>query len=119
MAEITLNYRPQAYSWSHAKRLARELGPNKKVELAKNQAPVLPPEFKRSLLSIPGTAKAVYRDVRKTNSFQVREYENKWTIELDRHNPDTGNAIAHALVDAPVYTLGAALLVAGALSGGS
>lgn len=78
---------------------------------------MLPPGFERSRLSIRGPANAVYRDQRKTDSFQIREYDNKWTIELDRHNPETGNAVAHAITDAPGYTL-AALAVGAVVSSG-
>lgn len=106
-----------AYSWREAKRLAREQGYGEKIELPKRSSPVLPPEFEQSRLSIRGSANAVYRDQRKTDSYQVREYDNKWTIELDRHNPETGNAVAHAITDAPGYTL--ALVIGAAVFGAS
>lgn len=96
-----------AYSWHEAKRLAREQGYGERIELPKRSVLGLPDEFECSGLSIQGSAKAVYRDQRETDSFQVREYEDKWAIELDHHNPETGNAIAHAINDAPEYTIAA------------
>jgi hypothetical protein len=60
----------------------------------------------------------VYRDQQETDSFQIREYEDEWTIELDHHNPEAGNAAAHAVRDAPKYTI-VALGLAGAAIGSS
>jgi len=68
-------------------------------------------------LSIEAGAEAVYRDQRETDSFQIREYEDKWTIELDRHNPETGNAIAHAVYDATKYTVAAVVAVGAVVIG--
>jgi hypothetical protein len=102
-----------AYSWAEAKRLAREQGYGVKITVPKTAELTLPPGFERSYWSIEAGAEAVYRDQRETDSFQIREYEDEWTIELDRHNPETGNAIAHGIYDAPKYTL-AAVGIAGA-----
>ncbi|WP_232700808.1 hypothetical protein [Halobacterium wangiae] len=99
--------RGYAYSWAEAKRLAREQGYGEKITVPKTAEFTLPPGFERSYWSIEAGAEAVYRDQQETDSFQIREYEDEWTIELDRHNPETGNAIAHAVYDAPKYTLAA------------
>lgn len=96
-----------AHSWTEAKRLSRKRGYGEKVTVPKASEHTLPPGFERSCLSIEAGAEAVYRDQQETNSFQIREYEDKWTIELDRHNPETGNAIAHAVCDATEYTVAA------------
>lgn len=109
MVEFGINNQDQAYSWSQAKRLARQRGYGEKVKVSKHSEPSLPPEFERSTLSIPAGARAVYRDQRAKESFQIREFDGHWTIELDHHNPDKGNAVAHAVQDAPLYTAGAAI----------
>lgn len=110
--------RPTAASWPQAKRMARNREYNTKIEVPKRPVLGIPPEFERSVLSIPGLARAVYRDQQAKNSFQIREFDEKYTIELDRHNPEKGNAVAHAVYDAPVYTAGAIVLGAALLGGG-
>lgn len=108
--------KPKAHTWAQAKRLSeQEYG--KKIKIPKTSEPRLPPEFEQSTLSINGGANAVYRDQQATDSFQIREYGDYWTIELDRHNPEQGNAVAHAFLDAPKYTL-SALAAVGAVFGG-
>jgi len=111
------NDRDHAYSWREAKRLAREQGHGEKIVVSKTSEPMLPPEFERSNWSVKAGAEAVYRDQKETDSFQIREYKNKWTVELDHHNPETGNAIAHAVRDAPKYTAVAVVVAGAAVSG--
>ena len=101
------NDRDYAHSWTEAKRLSRKRGYGEKVTVPKASERTLPPEFERSYWSIKAGAEAVYRDQQETDSFQIREYEDEWTIELDRHNPETGNAVAHAVCDATEYTVAA------------
>ena len=97
-------------------RRAREQRYNTKVTVPKTAVVGIPSEFEQSALSIPGRANAVYRVQKPTDSFQIREYDDKYTIEMDRHNPEAGNPVAHAVTDAPGYTaaglvaLGAAFL---------
>ncbi|SFC68106.1 hypothetical protein SAMN05444422_11475 [Halobiforma haloterrestris] len=110
------NTRASATSWHSAKRRARDQKYNTKVEVPKAFVAGVPPEFERSLLSLPNGAKAVYRDQEPTDSFQIREFDDHYTIEMDRHNPETGNAVAHAVQDAPAYTaVGLAVLGGAAL----
>ena len=106
-----------AHSWTEAKRLSQERGYGEKIIVPKASEHMLPPGFERSYLSIEAGAEAVYRDQQETDSFQIREYEEKWTIELDRHNPETGNAVAHAVCDATKYTATAVVAVGAAVSG--
>lgn len=110
------NDRDRAHSWAEAKRLARQQGYGEKITVPKTSERRVPPEFERSAWSVRAGAEAVYRDQQETDSFQIREYEEKWTIELDHHNPETGNAIAHAVYDAPKYTLAAVGITSAALS---
>lgn len=85
-------------------RLAREQKYGTKVTLSKTFAGPLPQRFETSAMSLPNGATGVYRDQQAKNSFQVREYDNKYTVEMDKHNPEKGNPAAHAIQDAPVYT---------------
>lgn len=107
--------RTSAYSWSEAKCRARNEKYSTKIEVPKTAVYGVPSEFEQSALSLLNGANAVYRDQRPTDSFQIREFDTKYTIEMDRHNPETGNAVAHAVQDATAYTavgvavLGAAL----------
>ena len=101
----------RAHGWAEAKRLARRQGYGQKITVPKTSEPTLPPGFEPSRWSIKAGAEAVYRDQQVKDSFQVREYGDRWTIELDHHNPETGNVVAHAVRDAPMYTLAAAVLV--------
>lgn len=109
MVEFSPNYQDSAHSWSQAKRLARQRGYGEKVKVLKTSEPFLPPEFQESILAIPAGASAVYRDQNVRDSFQIREFDDYWTIELDHHNPDKGNAIAHAVIDAPLYSASAVI----------
>lgn len=111
------NTRTCATSWSEAMRLAREQKYSTKIELPKEFAGPIPREFEQSALSIPNGATAVYRDQRAQDSYQIREYDDRYTIEMDQHNPEAGNAVAHAVVDAPLYTA-AAIVGLGALLNG-
>lgn len=107
----------KASSWNVAFQMAQqEYG--KKVKISKVAAGGVPRRFTESPLSLPMGANAVYRDQRPTDSFQIREYDDYYTVQLDRHNPDNGNAVKHAMTDALPYTIGAAL-VAGVALGGS
>lgn len=96
----------RAHSWNAAFHMARqEYG--KKIKLSKSTAGPIPAQFTESPMSLPLGAQAVYRDQRPTNSLQIREYDNHYTVQLDQHNPDEGNAVKHAVTDALPYTLGA------------
>lgn len=109
-----------AHSWQAAKRLARRHRYGTKITVPMHSAPYLPPGFEQSALSINNGAKAVYRDQRARDSFQIREFDDHWTIEMDKYNPEQGYAIQHAVADAPGYTLAAtAVLGAFFAAGGS
>lgn len=96
-----------AYSWAEASRRVHDEEYGEKIELPKEYAAELPRRFESSDRSIRGQANAVYRDQQKTDSIQVREYDDKWVLEVDRHNPETGKPLAHVIEDAPEYALGA------------
>lgn len=98
-------------------RLAREQKYGTKIKLPKGFAGPLPRRFERSSLSLPNGATAVYRDQQARDSFQVREHDDHYTVEMDRHNPEQGNAVAHAVYDAPMYTA-IGIMAAGAIFSG-
>lgn len=52
-----------------------------------------------SALSFPLGADTVYRDDRATDSIQVREYDDRYTVQLDHANPEQGRLIEHLLRD--------------------
>ena len=96
-------------------RRARNQKYGTKIEVPKTAVHGIPPGFEQSALSIPKGAIAVYRDQQPTDSFQIREFESKYTIEMDEHNPETGNAAAHAVYDATEYTAIAAVVLGATL----
>ena len=107
----------KANSWNSAFHMAQqEYG--KKVKISKVAAGRLPPQFTESPMSLPMGANEVYRDQRATDSFQIREYDDYYTVQMDRHNPDDGNAVKHAVTDALPYTLAAVGIGAMVLGGG-
>ena len=52
-----------------------------------------------SVLSLPLGADTVYRDGRATASIQVREYDDRYTVQLDHANPEQGRLIEHLFRD--------------------
>lgn len=107
----------RAHSWNTAFYMAQqEYG--KKVKISKMAAGGLPPQFTESPISLYMGANKVYRDQRATDSFQIREYDDHYTVQMDRHNPDDGNAVKHAMTDALPYTLAAVGVGAMVFGGG-
>ena len=90
----------------------------KKVKISKVAAGSLPSQFTESHMSLPLGANKVYRDQRATDSFQIREYDDYYTVQMDRHNPDDGNAVKHAMTDAFAYTVAAVGIGAMVFGGG-
>ncbi|UHQ98026.1 hypothetical protein HYG81_20615 (plasmid) [Natrinema zhouii] len=88
-----------------------------KIEVPMTAVIGVPANFELSKRSLPNGANAVYRDQRKTNSYQIRAFDDHYTIEMDQHNPETGNAVAHAGFDAPKYTAAGLAIVGAALIG--
>ncbi len=87
------------------------------VKISKADLPDVPSGFHLSWLSLPLRAKRVYRDNRRTDSLQLREYDDYWTIQRDRFNPETGlkEFVLHALTDARHITAFGVLGCAGIL----
>lgn len=94
----------EAYSWNSAFHMAEQKY-GEKIKISKAAVGGIPPQFTRSVMSLPMGANQVYRDQRATDSLQIREYDDYYTVQMDKHNPDDGNAIKHAVTDALPYTL--------------
>ena len=77
-------------------------GYGEKVEMPRPER--IPAEFEQSALSINGGAKTVYREDREEDSLQLRIYEDRATVELDRYNPEY-YPVKHAVQDATKYTV--------------
>lgn len=93
-----------AESWESAFADAAERGYNKQVAVPKEGVGGLPDEFTVSPLSIPHGSDRAFRDDAAIDSFHVREYENKWTVELDKYNPRS-KPIKHLIEDVIKYFL--------------
>jgi hypothetical protein len=91
-----------------------------RIRVSKRRMPHLPRRFKPSDMSLSRGARAVYRDSRKRDSLQVRDFGSYWEVELDRFNPEQSiiGFIGHAFTDAPAVTalvaLGVMVVVAAA-----
>lgn len=55
--------------------------------------------LERDGMSFSKEANAVYRDSRPTDSIQVREYDDHYTIQLDHANPTEGRIVEHYQLD--------------------
>lgn len=106
----------EAASWLSARQRAKDLCYNTEVELSKLAEASLPPDMDLQESSFPYSvakgAQSVYREDTRGEHFHIREYADRWTIELDRSNPHY-EPVAHALTDASEYTaLAVALAIA-------
>jgi hypothetical protein len=78
----------------------------------------LPDEFDVSILSFPKGANLVYRDNRDERTLQIREYDDRYELQMDRHNP-AADPIEHFQEDVPsgkqaAMLIGGAVVVVGA-----
>lgn len=109
----------EARSWPAARRRARELRYNTEIAVPKRAEPSLPPDLDLSTSEFPYSmfkgAQSVCREDTSGEHFHIREYGDRWTIELDRSNPHY-SPVTHALTDASEYT---ALVVVTALAIGT
>lgn len=92
-------------------------GEAEKIEISKASVPELPEHFEEAYpaneMQNDG-AVASYRDDRERNSLHVIEYEDKWTVHVDEHNPKHA-PVKHLTQDAPTEGALLALLAAGVL----
>lgn len=109
---------PTAVSWSEAERLAKHHHPDSEVRLPKSAEPTLPPKYEPSPLSVPKGALSTYRGPGPGEHFQVREYDDYWTVDYDEFHPQH-SPTKHAILEAPMYTALAIGVVGALLSSSS
>lgn len=93
-------------SWNVYFRDVRGKDYGDKIKVPKSKVGPIPSNFESSVLSIKAGAEEVYREKKAKDSIQIREYENHYTLQLDKYNPQH-HPLAHAVVDATGYTLAA------------
>lgn len=101
----------EASTLAEAERLARQ-NPDTKIKV--RHPPAQPPNrYERSRFphSIPEGANAVYRTSGPKEHFQLRVYDDYWTVDFDEYHPEH-YPVQHAVVDSPKYTAMGALIVA-------
>lgn len=89
---------PITVSWEAAFAEAANRGYGEKVTVPKSAESELPATFAESLLSIPFGASRCYRDGHAVDTFQVREYADRWTVEMDKYHPKAA-PFKHAVAD--------------------
>jgi hypothetical protein len=108
--EETMSEPLTAATWTDAVFLLRQLGPGTKVEVSKADEPSLPADLNLRRSNVPWSvhkgARAVYREDTPGEHVQLREFPDRWTLELDRHNPRYRPA-RHVAADTTDYTIAA------------
>jgi len=95
-------------SWRYESNFDREVerlrnGEEEKVDISKSVVGELPDHFEESY---PANAMqnegaiGSHRDDRERNSLHVIEYEDKWEVHIDEHNPKYA-PLKHLMQDAP------------------
>jgi hypothetical protein len=77
-------------SWPVALAVVRHAAPDPEVTVPKAAEPALPnlPLRRANVpFSVHRGAWRVYREDVPVEHVQIREYADRWTVELDRHNP--------------------------------
>ncbi|WP_135825906.1 hypothetical protein [Halorussus ruber] len=105
-------------NWYSYLNQARNAEYGEKITVPKNHVVGLPQNFEESPLSIPDGANAVYREDKATDTLQLREYDDKYTLQKDRFHPED-YPVRHAVTDAKKYTALAAVGIGALLSGGA
>lgn len=98
-------------SWETALTIVRYLVPDAEVTVPKESEPLLPTEVSLRRSNVPWSihkgARRVYREDRRGEHVQIREYADHWTVELDNNNPHY-RPMRHVALDTPEYTRRAA-----------
>lgn len=97
-------------TWREYEEQVRSLPPTTNIELPKQVD--VPPHFFESRLASDKGAKTSYRENRPQNSLHLREYDDQYTVHVDRFNPHH-HPIRHAVYDAAKECVTAAAAVAG------
>lgn len=91
---------PTAHSVPQAEWLAAQTGDTITIP----NPPARPPErYERSPLSLPMGQQAAYRTPGPKEHYQLRVYEDRWTVEQDSFHPKH-YPVQHAAIDAPMAT---------------
>lgn len=95
-----------AESWDEALVLLEQLGCGTHVTVSKADEPALPPGLRLRRSNVPWSvhkgATAVYRQDTPGTHVQIRDYADRWVVELDNHNPRYRPA-RHVAVDTREY----------------
>lgn len=99
-------------SWDVALALVRHVMPDADVTVPKRAEPILPRGLSVRRSDVPWSvhkgARRVYREDRPGEHVQIREYPDRWTVQLDSFNPHY-RPVRHVAVDTREYTREAAL----------
>lgn len=94
-------------SWDAALALVRHVVPDAEVTVSRLAEPILPPGLPVRRSSVPWSvhkgARRVYREDRPGEHVQIREYPDRWTVELDSFNPHY-RPVRHVVLDTGPYT---------------
>lgn len=94
-------------SWDVALVLLRHVVPDAEVTIPKPAEPILPPGLAVRRSNVPWSvhkgARRVYREDHPGEHVQIREYPDRWTVQLDAFNPHY-RPVRHVVVDAREYT---------------
>lgn len=97
-------------SWEVALALVRYVRPDAEVTVPKQAEPALPEGVAVRRSNVPWSihkgAQRVYREDRPGAHVQIREYDDRWTVERDQFNPHY-RPVEHLLADTQNYSIGA------------
>lgn len=88
--------------WEDYFQKAVEAGYNVEIPIPREAVGDLPEFFHRDRMAIHKGAKATYRQDVPRNSLHLREFEDRFTVEVDRYHPKY-HPIKHLLLDAGPY----------------
>ncbi|WP_336001427.1 hypothetical protein [Halorientalis halophila] len=111
----------EAAGWDEALVRARRLDHQSRIVVPKAAEPGLPQSVELLHSNFPwsihGGAVRVYREDRPGEHLQIREFRDRWTVSLDRVNPQY-RPLSHAKGDVPVASLASLPLFAATRSVG-
>lgn len=100
----------QVSSWDVAVTLLRYVVPEAIVTISKVDEPILPDDLSLRRSDVPWSihkgARHVYRENQLGRHVQIREFDDRWTLELDNYNPHY-QPVRHIALDTPRYTFDA------------
>lgn len=95
-------------SWDEAVTVARALGTEESVTVPKAAEPTLPADLDLQRSNFPWSihkgAISVYRERKRNEHLQIREYPTSWVVSVDNYNPHY-DPVEHATVDIPAHMI--------------